>query len=252
MKNEETKEKKTTSKQKTTSTRQSSKKQTSQGKTTPKKGSSVKKETSEKKMAKENKKEKDIVKEELETEEIEVEEILEEKVPEVVVEKSSKKKFKTSDLLLVVGLAVVVVLGFFVLTGEKEEPNYTLPLTLSGEAGLHQLTYAEYQEKIDQNESFVVIIERATCSHCVSFMPVAEQFATDNNLPMYYVDTDTFSEDDWSGFEKSNTFLKKNIGKWGTPTTVVLAGRDAVDYIEGESTADELLKIYQKYFEMGE
>ena len=34
-----------------------------------------------------------------------------------------------------------------------------------------------------------------------------------------------------------------------TPTTVVLAGREAVDYIEGSTTAENLVELYDKYFE---
>lgn len=157
---------------------------------------------------------------------------------------------KKKDIGLIIGLVVVVVLGFFIMRGEKVEPSYTLPLTLNGEGGLHQLTYSEYKEKIDNNESFVFIVERATCSHCVNFMPVAEKFAKDNNLPMYYVDTDTFNESDWSEFEKSNSFFKKNSNSWGTPTTIVLAGREAVDYIEGETTSENLKKLYEDYFDL--
>lgn len=162
--------------------------------------------------------------------------------------KATNKSVK-SDALLLVGLAIVIIVGFFMLNSGKEEVNYELPLKLSGEAGMHQLTYAEYQEKIDNNESFVVILERATCSHCVTFMPVATEFAEENGLPMYYVDTDTFSESDWNGVEKSNSYLKKANGNWGTPTTVVLAGSQAVDYVEGETTKENLQELYNKYFE---
>lgn len=157
---------------------------------------------------------------------------------------------KKKDIFLIIGLIVVVILGFFLMKGKKVEPSYQLPLALTGESGLQELTYSEYQEKIDNKESFVLIIERATCSHCVNFMPVAENFAKDNNVPMYYVDTDTFSEEDWTEFEKSNSFLKKNSNSWGTPTTIVLAGEEAVDYIEGETTADKLLELYKEYFDM--
>lgn len=173
-----------------------------------------------------------------------------------VSKKMGQKKKSTSDLILVLALVVVVVLGFVVMNGGKEEPSYELPLTLSGEAGLHELTYQEYQEKIDSGEAFVVILERATCSHCIEYMPDVEDFADENNLPMYYVDTDTFSEEDWMGFEKSNTFLKKNSNSWGTPTTIVLAGSEAVDYIEGYDSTNKdahfqsLLEMYQNYFDM--
>lgn len=157
---------------------------------------------------------------------------------------------KKKDMILICALVVVVIIGCFVMKGEKAKPSYTLPLTLTGEGGLHELSYAEYQEKIDNKESFVVILERATCSHCVNFMPVAEKFASDKNLPMYYVDTDTFSEEDWENFSVSNSFLKKNSNSWGTPTTVVLAGSEAVDYIEGETTAEKLQGLYDNYFDI--
>lgn len=175
-------------------------------------------------------------------------------VKEAVEEKNTNKATtkKKSDIFLVLGLVVVLVLGFVLMSDKNAGPKYELPLTLSGEAGLQQLTYAEYQKKIDNNEEFVVILERATCSHCVTYMPIAEAFAKDNNLPMYYVDTDTFSQSDWEGFEKSNSYLRKANGYWGTPTTMVLAGSETVDYIEGTSNATELLELYNKYFDMGD
>lgn len=159
---------------------------------------------------------------------------------------------KKSDIFLVLVVLVVMVLGFFVLKGKKVEPDYVLPLTLSGEAGLHELSYQEYKQKVDNNEKFVVIVERATCSHCQNFLPVAEEFAKSNALPMYYVDTDTFSDEEWGVFESTSTFFKKKAGNWGTPTTIVASGRNAIDYIEGETDSNSLLELYKKYFEMGE
>ena len=166
-------------------------------------------------------------------------------------EKKQRKRNK-SDFILIIGLIIVVVLGCFLMKGQKEEISYQLPLTLEGDAGLQLLSYSDYQKKIDNNESFVVILSRKSCSHCANFIPVAKEFASSKNLPMYYVDTDTFSEEDWSSFEKSNTFLKKSKGNWGTPTTIVLAGKQAVDYIEGETTADKLQELYDKYFDLNQ
>lgn len=161
-----------------------------------------------------------------------------------------EKKSNKGDIFLILGLVVIAVLGFWVMQDKNAGPKYELPLTLSGEAGLHQLTYSEYQEKIDNKEEFVVILERATCSHCVTYMPIAEQFASDNNLPMYYVDTDTFTAEDWEGFEKSNSYLRKAKGDWGTPTTLVLAGSETVDYVVGVTEATELKEMYNKYFDI--
>ena len=156
---------------------------------------------------------------------------------------------KKKDMFLIAALVIVLILGCILMKGEKNKPSYKLPLAIEGEAGLHLLSYTEYQSKIDNNESFVVILSRESCSHCQNFLPVAKSFAEENSLPMYYIDTDTFTQEEWETFEKSNTFLKKNSGNWGTPTTVVLAGKEAVEYIEGETTAEELQKLYDKNFE---
>lgn len=157
---------------------------------------------------------------------------------------------KKSDIALIVGVIVIIIIGGFVMKGSKAQDNYELPLVLSGEVGLQKLSYSQYKEKIDNNESFVFIVERTTCSHCANYMPVAEKFAKDDGVPMYYIDTDEMSNEDWSDLGTSNSFFKKKGDNWGTPTTMVLAGSEVVDYIEGETTADKLEKLYSKYFDL--
>lgn len=181
-----------------------------------------------------------------------IEEVVEENtsIDEVNIVKDVNGKKNKGDLFLVLGLALVVILGLIVMRDVNAGPNYELPLTLSGEAGLHQLSYSEYLDKVNNGDEFVLIIERASCSHCVTYLPIAEDFASSNNLPMYYVDTDTFTSEDWETFEKSNTYLKRAKGNWGTPTTLVLAGREYVSYIEGTTNHESLLKLYQDYFDI--
>ena len=54
-------------------------------------------------------------------------------------------KIKKTDIALVIGVILVIVLGCFVMKGTKAKPNYDLPLELSGDAGLTKLSYDEYQ-----------------------------------------------------------------------------------------------------------
>lgn len=234
MKKEELKAKETSTKKKTTKKSTTEKKEV-KGKTN--KGATKKSTPKEDVIIKEIKKEEKVI------EEVKVEKNGDEKL-------GKKKKIKISDLVLILTLIVVVVLGFFMMKGESNKVTYELPLALSGDAGLQQLTYQEYKEKVDNDEAFVLIIERATCSHCVTYMPIAEEFANNNNVPMYYVDTDTFEPTDWETFEKSNSFLKKNNGNWGTPTTLVLVGSEVLDYVEGTTNAERLKDLYSEYFEM--
>ena len=217
------------SKPKTTNTKSSATK-----KNEKKNNTSVKNEKNEEKKAKQ-----------LSIEEVEIKEV---KTNDKKKDNAKTNKVKVSDILLLVGLVIVILVGLLTMKGEKVKPSYTLPLSLTGDAGLNLLSYEEYQSKIDNKEQFVVVLSRESCSHCANFLPVAKQFAEDKKLPMYYIDTDTFTEDNWKTFETSNTFLKQKKGSWGTPTTVVLAGSEAVDYIEGETTAENLTELYNKYF----
>lgn len=151
------------------------------------------------------------------------------------------KNIKKSDIFLIVGLILVVVLGCFMMKGEKV-----------GNGGTFQLSYSEYVEKVENGDKFVLIIERASCSHCVSYMPVVKKFARSKDVKVYYVDTDTFSEDDWETFEETNTFFESEdvqTNGWGTPTTLFLDGSEAVDYVVGETSSEELESYYDKYAE---
>ena len=97
---------------------------------------------------------------------------------------------KKNDIALIIGVVVVVIVGICLMGTSQAQTDYELPLTLEGEPGLTKLSYDEYSQKIDNGDAFVVIVERADCSHCINYMPVAEEFAETNNVPMYYIDTD--------------------------------------------------------------
>jgi len=148
---------------------------------------------------------------------------------------------KKSDIFLIVALVLVVVLGFFMMKGEK-----------LGSGGTFELSYKEYVEKTKSDEKFVLVIESATCSHCVSYMPVVKKFARDRDVKVYYVDTNTFTEEEWQKFDSTNSFFEEEEVKtegWGTPTTLFLDGDKAVDHIVGQTTSEELETYYDKYNE---
>jgi len=159
---------------------------------------------------------------------------------------------KKSDIILIVAVLLIVVVGVFAFgKTEAKKVDYELPFVLADEAGLIELSYTEYSEKIELGEPFIVIIERESCSYCQTFLPVAETFANEYSIPLYYVDTDTFSQDEFNALVSSNSFFKEksNTG-WGTPTTIILVGSDAVDYYEGATDSDGLYKFLSDYIEI--
>jgi len=156
---------------------------------------------------------------------------------------------KKTDIALIVGVLLIVIIGVFAF-GKTEAKEYEFPLTLKGEAGLKEITYKEYEEKIESQEPFIFIVERTGCSYCEMFMPVAEQFTKDYNIPIYYINTDNITSEEFTSLEKSNTFFKKNPSNWGTPTTMILVGSKSIDELAGATEAEGLYEFLSEYFEL--
>jgi len=148
---------------------------------------------------------------------------------------------KKSDFILIGAVLLVVVLAMFSTKGTKAEEKIEYPLTLAGDAGLHQITYADYVEKVENNDAFIVIIERAGCSYCVQYMPIVKEVADEKKIPIYYIDTDTLSSEDMNELSSTNNYLKKN--SWGTPTTLFMLGERVIDTIGGYVDKDTVLSF---------
>jgi len=157
---------------------------------------------------------------------------------------------KKSDLILVGVVLAIVGLAMFSSKGTKALEEVEYPLTLAGEVGLHQITYSEYEEKVENGGAFIVIIERAGCSYCIQYMPVVEEVAKEKKIPLYYIDTDTLSQEEFNLLSSTNSYLKRN--NWGTPTTLFMLGDRVLDNIPGYVDKDGVLSFLDGKVVMGE
>ena len=157
---------------------------------------------------------------------------------------------KKSDLILVGVVLAIVVLAMFSSKGTKALEEVEYPLTLAGEVGLHQITYAEYEEKVENGDAFIVVIERAGCSYCIQYMPIVEEVAKEKKIPLYYIDTDTLSQEEFNLLGSTNSYLKRN--NWGTPTTLFMLGDRVLDNIAGYVDKDSVLSFLDGKVVMGE
>lgn len=148
---------------------------------------------------------------------------------------------KKSDFILIGVVLLIIVGALFSSLGnvELEEVNY--PLTLTGEAGLHQITYEEYKTMVDNGDAFIVIIERAGCGYCVQYMPIIEEVANEKKISIHYIDTDTLTTEEMNLLSTTNSYLKKN--NWGTPTTLFMLGDRVLDSIGGYVEKDSVLSF---------
>lgn len=157
---------------------------------------------------------------------------------------------KKSDFILIGVVILIVVVAMFSSKGTIAEEEINYPLTLAGEAGLHQITYSDYEEKVENGDAFIVIIERAGCSYCVQYMPIVEEVAKEKKIPIYYIDTDTLTNDEYTDLSTTNNYLKRN--EWGTPTTLFMLGSRVLDTIGGYVDKDSVLSFIDGKVVMGE
>ena len=147
---------------------------------------------------------------------------------------------KKGDFILI-GVLVLIVLFAVLSTKGTHEINVEYPVTLYGEAGLHEIDYNGYNDLIKTNEPFIVIIERTGCGYCQMYMPIVEEVANEKKISIYYIDTEAIPSEDVQKLSTENKYLKRN--DWGTPTTLLMKGEEILGNIGGYVEKDSFLSF---------
>lgn len=172
------------------------------------------------------------------------EEVIAKKIEEVPTKKEKKSFSLTSkqkDIILILLVAVLLVVAL-VLTSHKEPKlDIELPVVLEGETGFTEITYDQYEEKVNNKDMFLVVIVRDGCGYCEAYEPIVEKVANDYNLPFYYINLSNLTSEESNKLISTNKYLKRQK-KWGTPTTLFMYGDNIVDsiggYVEEETFVD--------------
>lgn len=157
---------------------------------------------------------------------------------------------KKSDLILIGVVLLIVVIALFSNKGTIAYEEVEYPLTLKGEAELQQISYDEYKEFVSSGDAFIVIIERSGCTYCIQYMPIVEEVANEKKIPIYYIDTDTLTNEEFNELSNTNSYLKRN--EWGTPTTLFMLGDRVLDTIGGLTEKETVLSFLDGKVVMGE
>ena len=104
-----------------------------------------------------------------------------------------------------------------------------------------ELTYDEYEAKIKNKDSFVLLMWQTGCSHCISFEPTLNKIITYYNLEIYSINLKNVSEEQYSKIE-NKTFIT------GTPTTVVFKdGITQTKKLVGDRDTEAVLEFLSKF-----
>ncbi len=157
---------------------------------------------------------------------------------------------KKTDFILIGVVLAIIAVGVISSKGTLKEEEINFPLALAGEVGLHEVTYDEYEEMVDNGDAFIVVIERTGCGYCQQYMPIVEEVANEKKIAITYINTDNLSEDEFQKLSSTNKYLKKN--QWGTPTTLFMLGDRIVDSIGGYVEKEKVLDFLADRVVIGE
>lgn len=87
-----------------------------------------------------------------------------------------------------------------------------------------EINYVEYLEKINNNETFPLVIGSATCSACAVFKNTMDIFIKDYQVEVFFIDLSRVSEEEYNLLSSELTFD-------GTPTTVFIKDGKLTSYI---------------------
>lgn len=174
---------------------------------------------------------KETVKKEVKKEEVKVVE------SEVVneIKTTEKKSFtltsKQKDIILIL-LVVILLVVATIVTSTKDEDKISieLPTVVEGEAGTKTISYSEYEELMNSNKPFLMVIIQDGCGYCQMFEPIVEEVANEYKIPVNYLNITNLTSEESVSLNKSNSYLKRN--NWGTPTTLFMVGNEVIDYID--------------------
>lgn len=150
---------------------------------------------------------------------------------------------KKSDIALIIGVILIFVISFFVKVGKKQEL-----IVLKGEPGYTEIDYNTYNELLENDEEFMLVVVRTGCSYCEKFKPVMEDVTEELKIPAYYIDIANLEEEVIDEFYESNSYLKNN--EWGTPTTLILKGKKVLASNQGYQEEEEAIKFIKKYVKL--
>lgn len=196
-------------------------------------------------------------KEDVKKENVKVEQIAKEvKVEEKKEVKTKEKKSfsltsKQKDIILILLVVVLLVVACIVTSTKKESKvDIELPVAVEGVAGTKTISYTEYEELMNSNKPFLMVIIQDGCGYCEMYEPIVEEVANEYRLPIYYINMTNLNNDEYTALGTSNSYFKKNQGKWGTPTTLFMYGNSVIDSIPGYVDKDEFVKFVKENFKV--
>lgn len=107
--------------------------------------------------------------------------------------------------------------------------------------GYTKISYNELLKKIENGETFPLVIGSSECSACANYEIVMNQFISKNQVEVYMIDIVLLSEDEYKKLKSDTSFS-------GTPTTVFYKDGELTSFynrIDGSASMDEVKSYFR-------
>ena len=94
-----------------------------------------------------------------------------------------------------------------------------LLLTGCSKGKIIEITFDEYNKKVTNEESFVLVVGSTGCNHCANYRETLKEVIEDYEVEIYYIDRYNFTNEQKSKFLARINFDNNDIM---TPTTVCI------------------------------
>lgn len=108
--------------------------------------------------------------------------------------------------------------------------------------GYTEISYSEFNKLKEENKTFPLVIGSATCSACLMYKPVMEQFISDYQVEVFYIDLSKLSDEDYGKLKAEITFD-------GTPTTVFYEDGKLTSFYDRITSAVSIDEVISKFKE---
>jgi predicted bacteriocin transport accessory protein len=111
---------------------------------------------------------------------------------------------------------------------------------------LATVDYDGFECLYESDEPFVLVVAQTTCSYCLQFKPVLNEFAKANDVVAYVANVDQFSEEELTNLTSKFDYFTNNES-WGTPTTLAVKDKKDVANLSGYTDDEDSIKnLYTK------
>ena len=150
------------------------------------------------------------------------------------------QKNKKNDIMKTIGIVLGVV-GLFALVffaSTLRDDNSIIPTVID-------TTVADYFELKKGDVPAIVLFARNGCDWCSKYKPVINKVSFDYNLPIYYVNTQNMTQDEYDSIVIDSPYVSSE-GGFGTPLTLIVGNNEEIGYIDGYVEYSRVVEVLKE------